>query len=621
MVDNGKDYIRKNVDTIILRTLSESDSYGYDILKEIESKSDGVYVIKQPTLYNTLKRLEKIGYISSYEGDISQGGKRRYYTLTDLGRKVLEQETAEWEFSRTLMGRLLSDKEYDLSSPPPFNPNDLRPMTKRNVTKEDVMENLGINDKKNTVQNTIQKNEGNIAQNSLKSEGSNFLNNLPNNTNLAVNLPQKEEIPRPVTDEKPIIVRKELEYIDSREQFRFYNDIKVNRTEKDYKSTKGYQFLYGNMSTEEKKQEAPKADTAEGAKTEVIIQSTDKQISDAVLPYQIAINESMVSKEYQPKEENIPVKSYNISFNNQIDEKTQQLACQKLGLSADNSPAPSLSNANQGIIRQNADATPVQKIYNAEPVKTVYDERQTEDIRLSAPPARKERRVVEPVEIKPLSEKEIFTNDLQYRPALDDLFSNSNISRREDEIGETDKSYEFTGISSSFGSLKTKFKTEGIKLRPYSKTNTANFYLSSFIYNNQINRDCVTTMYFLIVAEILAIYFFANHLINLHFNTYLTIVTGLILIPIAFWIIYAVNPNKRIKAKFNFKVSILISTMVFLNLLVVIMLMGFFLFKVDITDFNSMLVPVIVPSILIINIPISSVVYSLLYNSKQYHLR
>ena len=45
MADNSKDYIRKNVDVIILRTLLQSDSYGYDILKEIEAKSNGAYAV------------------------------------------------------------------------------------------------------------------------------------------------------------------------------------------------------------------------------------------------------------------------------------------------------------------------------------------------------------------------------------------------------------------------------------------------------------------------------------------------------------------------------------------------------------------------------------------------
>lgn len=46
----NSDLIRGNVTTIILGSLWSQDRYGYDILKEIETKSEGQYKLKQPTL-------------------------------------------------------------------------------------------------------------------------------------------------------------------------------------------------------------------------------------------------------------------------------------------------------------------------------------------------------------------------------------------------------------------------------------------------------------------------------------------------------------------------------------------------------------------------------------------
>lgn len=90
----NSDLIRGNVTTIILGSLWSQDRYGYDILKEIETKSEGQYKLKQPTLYNQLKRLEKQGLISSYDGDPDDtgGGRRRYYSLTAEGRNFLQKE-------------------------------------------------------------------------------------------------------------------------------------------------------------------------------------------------------------------------------------------------------------------------------------------------------------------------------------------------------------------------------------------------------------------------------------------------------------------------------------------------------------------------------------------------
>ncbi len=124
--------IRGHVDTIILNSLFERDRYGYEILDIISDLSEGRYEIKQPTLYSCLKRLEKQGFISSYFGDESNGGRRRYYKLTEKGKETLEQDQREWEFSRTIINKLLSDKEIDLRTvEAPFDPNELRPLTRR----------------------------------------------------------------------------------------------------------------------------------------------------------------------------------------------------------------------------------------------------------------------------------------------------------------------------------------------------------------------------------------------------------------------------------------------------------------------------------------------------------
>lgn len=134
------DLIRGNVNNFILRSLLDEDRYGYDILKEIELKSGGVYKLKQPTLYSCLKRLEKQGLIYSYLGDEDQteGGRRRYYALTEEGRAYLIKMKTEYEFSRTIIDRLLSDETFDLENGnAPFDINGLRPYTKRKGADDD----------------------------------------------------------------------------------------------------------------------------------------------------------------------------------------------------------------------------------------------------------------------------------------------------------------------------------------------------------------------------------------------------------------------------------------------------------------------------------------------------
>ncbi len=104
------DLFRGNVDTVILKVLFEGDRYGYDMIKQINARSGGQWEIKQATFYAVLKKLEKQGFVTSYwDASESNGGRRKYYTLTDSGRDVFVSYKSEWERSRDLFGELITD--------------------------------------------------------------------------------------------------------------------------------------------------------------------------------------------------------------------------------------------------------------------------------------------------------------------------------------------------------------------------------------------------------------------------------------------------------------------------------------------------------------------------------
>ena len=74
---------------LILFELDECDKYGFELTKNIETKSNSKIIIKQPTLYTLLKKLEKSKFISSYWQDSDIGGKRHYYKITANGKLQL----------------------------------------------------------------------------------------------------------------------------------------------------------------------------------------------------------------------------------------------------------------------------------------------------------------------------------------------------------------------------------------------------------------------------------------------------------------------------------------------------------------------------------------------------
>lgn len=109
MLDNQltSDLLRGHTDTIILKFLANGDKYGYEITKRVYELSDHRYELKEATMYSSLKRLEHDGHISSYWGDETQGGRRKYYRITASGRKLYESNKRNWTYAKHILEKLL----------------------------------------------------------------------------------------------------------------------------------------------------------------------------------------------------------------------------------------------------------------------------------------------------------------------------------------------------------------------------------------------------------------------------------------------------------------------------------------------------------------------------------
>ncbi|WDV47228.1 PadR family transcriptional regulator [Clostridiaceae bacterium M8S5] len=103
----SRDLIRGHIDTIILCILIEQDSYGYEIIKIIYANSNGKYELKEPSLYTSLKRLEKQGFINHYWGNESQGGRRKYYKITKEGKIYCNNAIQEWKIAKNIISNLI----------------------------------------------------------------------------------------------------------------------------------------------------------------------------------------------------------------------------------------------------------------------------------------------------------------------------------------------------------------------------------------------------------------------------------------------------------------------------------------------------------------------------------
>jgi DNA-binding PadR family transcriptional regulator len=107
----SSDLLRGYTDAIILRQLAKGDGYGYQISKEVANISGGRLELKEATLYTAFRRMENAGYIRSYWGNEAVGARRRYYSITDEGRKKLEEETNTWHESQAVLNHLLEEDD------------------------------------------------------------------------------------------------------------------------------------------------------------------------------------------------------------------------------------------------------------------------------------------------------------------------------------------------------------------------------------------------------------------------------------------------------------------------------------------------------------------------------
>ncbi|MGL4820096.1 MAG: PadR family transcriptional regulator [Bacilli bacterium] len=90
------------LDACVLAVVEREDAYGYVLTQQVRSVMD----ISESTLYPVLRRLQKAGYLGTYDSPY-QGRNRRYYTITDEGRAHFAQLREEWSTYKTRVDAVL----------------------------------------------------------------------------------------------------------------------------------------------------------------------------------------------------------------------------------------------------------------------------------------------------------------------------------------------------------------------------------------------------------------------------------------------------------------------------------------------------------------------------------
>lgn len=81
----------------VLKLLERREMYGYELVEALSQQSDGVLSMGQSTLYPMLYNLQAKGWIEAEQRVADSGRQRKYYRLTERGRRELARQTRQWE--------------------------------------------------------------------------------------------------------------------------------------------------------------------------------------------------------------------------------------------------------------------------------------------------------------------------------------------------------------------------------------------------------------------------------------------------------------------------------------------------------------------------------------------
>ena len=97
------------VSLVLLAVLARATSpmYGYQIAKQLDETGEGVLSGKQSALYPVLRNLEASGLLASEVEPSVAGPPRRYYRITALGRRVLDEWTYVWTATRDFVNTVM----------------------------------------------------------------------------------------------------------------------------------------------------------------------------------------------------------------------------------------------------------------------------------------------------------------------------------------------------------------------------------------------------------------------------------------------------------------------------------------------------------------------------------
>jgi transcriptional regulator len=106
------DLVQGTLDLLLLKVIALGPLHGWAIAQRLKQVSGDVLQVSEGSLYPALHKLEHVGWLTA-KWQVSDTGRRaKFYTLSRAGRRVLDQETADWERLSGAISRVVRLKEF-----------------------------------------------------------------------------------------------------------------------------------------------------------------------------------------------------------------------------------------------------------------------------------------------------------------------------------------------------------------------------------------------------------------------------------------------------------------------------------------------------------------------------
>lgn len=472
---------------LVLDSLSHGSKYGLEIIEFISQRTGGNYIMKKPTLYSCLTRMEKKGLVSSsYWGESEFGGKRHYYTITNDGKKVLEQLAPEFEDMQFNTEKETSEETISTS-----NVSDNAVLSEyKSTDQESMKEDKPIFLQQDSIFNIVKSEENKNSQTISTQQTNEDDEVVENQMDFFSYQPEQTETVDNETE--TFSFGNSVENIDAQTDSNSTEELNENTQDQDYEKIQYYQNILETNSY-------PQQPETEEIKDDAKLLDEDEKLT--LTPFQEEQNRRLYDtsselKKYRKKksfsENQIEM---SVVYENAEDREIQKARIEQLKQSMLNARQNGFDNIQQPATfeksqtNKNSSQTGIDSGFSyrkeeiSEDVVSGEEERKDDAIFITNPRIDESQIPIQKKITPPNIEVNIYDDNLPapkrdsnleptYKDMMAKLFERKKEKKQVEYIPQTEESQNYSDMESfaDYGTLKKYYAGHGIDFKEYKKT-------------------------------------------------------------------------------------------------------------------------------------------------------